>query len=98
MNPHLLHLMYWQVGSLPLAPPGKPAKVELKAIVSAVLVPLSRVRVWMKQGKTNMILDRAEFTDIGESNKVLGFNMLASRSSSNCFVVDRFKNWTQQSM
>ena len=23
-NPHLLHLLYWLVGSLPLAPPGKP--------------------------------------------------------------------------
>ena len=58
----------------------------------------TRVRVWMKQGKTNMILDSAEFTDTGESNEVLGFNMLAAGSSSNCFVVDRFKNWTRQSM
>ena len=24
LNPHLLHLLYWQVGSLPLEPPGKP--------------------------------------------------------------------------
>ena len=24
LNPHLLHLLHWQVGSLPLAPPGKP--------------------------------------------------------------------------
>ena len=23
-NPHLLHLLHWQAGSLPLAPPGKP--------------------------------------------------------------------------
>ena len=23
-NPHLLHRLHWQVGSLPLAPPGKP--------------------------------------------------------------------------
>ena len=23
-NPHLLHLLHWQVGSLPLVPPGKP--------------------------------------------------------------------------
>jgi len=23
-NPHLLHLLHWQVGSLPLAPSGKP--------------------------------------------------------------------------
>ena len=23
-NPHLLHLLLWQAGSLPLAPPGKP--------------------------------------------------------------------------
>ena len=22
-NPHLLHLLHWQVGSLPLSPPGK---------------------------------------------------------------------------
>ena len=25
-NPHLLHLLYWQAGSLPLVPPGKPAQ------------------------------------------------------------------------
>ena len=24
LNPHLLHLLHWQVGSLSLAPPGKP--------------------------------------------------------------------------
>ena len=24
LNPHLLHLLPWQEGSLPLAPPGKP--------------------------------------------------------------------------
>ena len=24
LNPGLLHLLHWQVGSLPLAPPGKP--------------------------------------------------------------------------
>ena len=23
-NPHLLHLLHWQAGSLPLVPPGKP--------------------------------------------------------------------------
>ena len=23
-NPHVLHLLHWQVSSLPLAPPGKP--------------------------------------------------------------------------
>ena len=57
-----------------------------------------RVRVWMNQGKINMILVRTEFTDTGESNEVLGFNMLAAGSSSNCFVVDRVKNWTHQSM
>ena len=27
LNPHLLHLLPWQVDSLPLAPPGKPPKV-----------------------------------------------------------------------
>ena len=24
LNPHLFHLLHWQVGSLPLVPPGKP--------------------------------------------------------------------------
>ena len=24
LNPHLLHLLHWQTGSLPLAPPEKP--------------------------------------------------------------------------
>ena len=23
LNPHLLHILYWQAGSLPLVPPGK---------------------------------------------------------------------------
>ena len=26
-NPHLLHLLHWQVSSLPLAPPGKPKEI-----------------------------------------------------------------------
>ena len=25
LNPHLLHLLHWQAGSLPLAPAGKPS-------------------------------------------------------------------------
>ena len=25
---HLLHLLYWQAGSLPLAPPGKPKRLR----------------------------------------------------------------------
>ena len=28
LNRHLLHLLHWQVGSLPLAPPGKPHAVH----------------------------------------------------------------------
>ena len=28
-NPHLLHLLHWQVHSLPLEPPGKPTKIQL---------------------------------------------------------------------
>ena len=31
-NPHLLYLLHWQVGSLPLAPPGKP---PVKAVAAA---------------------------------------------------------------
>ena len=27
-NPHLLHLLHWQVGSLPLMPPGKPSLIH----------------------------------------------------------------------
>ena len=30
-NPHLLHLLHWQAGSLPLAPPGKAHKVMVTA-------------------------------------------------------------------
>ena len=30
LNPHLLHLLHWQAGSLPLVPPGKPSKVKDK--------------------------------------------------------------------
>ena len=56
--------MYWQVGSLPLVPPGKPTKVE-KAVVVFWSLSADTVRVWTNQGKRNMILDKAEFTDIG---------------------------------
>ena len=28
LNPHLLHLLHWQAGSLPLVPPGKPYESE----------------------------------------------------------------------
>ena len=28
-NPHLLHLLHWQAGSLPLAPPGKPNRLSI---------------------------------------------------------------------
>ena len=33
-NLHLLHLLHWQVGSLPLAPPGKPLIDHIKAAFS----------------------------------------------------------------
>ena len=29
-NPHLLHLLHWQAGSLPLAPPGKPIPQQIR--------------------------------------------------------------------
>ena len=29
LNPYLLHLLHWQVGSLPLVPPGKTNKYHL---------------------------------------------------------------------
>ena len=31
LNPSLLHLLHWQMGSLPLAPPGKPLKMHYSA-------------------------------------------------------------------
>ena len=40
-NPRLLHLLHWQAGSLPLAPPGKP-----QSILSSV-PSLSRVRLFV---------------------------------------------------
>ena len=33
-NPHLLHLLHWQAGSLPLAPPGKPKDLPAAAAKS----------------------------------------------------------------
>ena len=30
-NPHFLHLLHWQVGSLPLAPPGKSKNIVVRA-------------------------------------------------------------------
>ena len=32
LNPHLLHLLHWQVGSLPLVPPGKPPVQHISAL------------------------------------------------------------------
>ena len=40
LNPDLLHLLHWLVGSLPLAPPGKPQRVENTALSPAVPVLL----------------------------------------------------------
>ena len=34
-NPHLLCLLHWQVGSLPLAPPEKPIDAEVTVCMSA---------------------------------------------------------------
>ena len=34
LNPHLLHLLYWQVGSLPLAPPLAPYEFSVATIVA----------------------------------------------------------------
>ena len=37
LNPHLLHLLYWQAGSLPLVPPGKPQWLALCDMTNAWL-------------------------------------------------------------
>ena len=41
-NPHLLHLLRWQVGSLPLAPPGKP--VSRVAQWSRISLPMEETQ------------------------------------------------------
>ena len=33
MNPYLLHLLYWQVDSLPTVPPGKPTKLWEQLVI-----------------------------------------------------------------
>ena len=35
-NPPLLHLLHWQAGSLPVAPPGKPIKYLGKCLIKHV--------------------------------------------------------------
>ena len=45
LNLHLLHLLHWQVGSLPLAPPGKPMCVCVYVWGMCVCV-CGRVCVW----------------------------------------------------
>ena len=35
----LIHLLHWQVGSLPLAPPGKPAVVKINRRLSQLVLP-----------------------------------------------------------
>ena len=38
LNLHLLHLLLWQAGSLPLAPPGKPPARGTVALLVAVII------------------------------------------------------------
>ena len=38
-NPRLLQHLHWQVGSLPLAPPGKPAVVKINRRLSQLVLP-----------------------------------------------------------
>ena len=40
LNPHLLSLLHWQVGSLPLAPPGKPGIQCTANYLSSPLITL----------------------------------------------------------
>ena len=43
LNPHVLHLLYWQVGSLPLMPPGSPCIIDVcqsRAPSPSLLSPL----------------------------------------------------------
>ena len=37
MNLHLLHLLHWQAGSLPLVPPGKPKSGTQRFLSTTVL-------------------------------------------------------------
>ena len=41
LNPHLLHLLHRQVGSLPLAPPGKPPSYNTPKILQCLAMLLS---------------------------------------------------------
>ena len=36
-NPHLIHSLHWQVGSLPLAPPGKPYVIYITMILKNII-------------------------------------------------------------
>ena len=36
LNPHLLCLLYWQAGSLPLAPPGKTLEMDITSLSPSV--------------------------------------------------------------
>ena len=42
LNPHLLHLLHWQVGSLPLEPPGKPSCKALGIFLSLLVSQFSQ--------------------------------------------------------
>ena len=51
LNPHLLHLLYWQAGSLPLVPPGKPQWLALCDMTNAWLyrIPVHHRDGWEGQ-------------------------------------------------
>ena len=38
-NPHLFHLLHWQAGSLPLAPPGKHGNNQFSSVPQLCLTP-----------------------------------------------------------
>ena len=61
LNPCLLHLLHWQVGSLPLAPPGKPvSKTYTPPIPFSCLITMAgtpSVR-WQIHGPQAMIAHR----------------------------------------
>ena len=64
-NLHLLRLLYWQVGSLPLMAPGKPKMVHLLwEIVWQLLKKLKRVTIWPRNSTHWHILKRIQGTSL----------------------------------
>ena len=67
INPGLFYLLHWQAGSLPLAPPGKPLKIQGPTQINQVLFP--RMHSTGTEIPTDFIIMLRGNPSVGEGSK-----------------------------